>query len=122
MEWCGETEAPPEYLRWAALSLLAVSCSDRIYTLRRFGNLELKVVPNLYVILVGPSANYKSFAMERIQDVLDCVDYRSSFSLFNGHVTAAGMLDVMNSEHWATDADGKRKKEDRPWNKHMYLL
>lgn len=121
-EWCGETEAPESYIQWAALSLLAASCGNRIYTKRQFGNDFFKVVPNLYVVTLGPSSNYKSFAQKKVFRILDAIDYSESLSVFRGHITMAGMVDMMNSEHWMTDADGTRHKSVQLWKKHLYLI
>src|SRR5690349_8969539 len=106
LEWCGESECPTEYLKWSALSLLAAACGNRIFTTRNIGSHEVSIVPNLYIILVGPSGNFKSFALSRIETILRSTDYAQVINLYNGHVTAPAMYDAMKSTFWVTDKDG----------------
>lgn len=122
LEWCGESECPTEYLKWSALSLLAAACGNRIFTTRNIGSHEVSIVPNLYIVLVGPSGNFKSFALSRIETVLRSTDYAQVINLYNGHVTAPAMYDAMKSTFWVTDKDGNRKKVEKPWRKQFYLL
>lgn len=122
LDWCGESECPTEYLKWSALSLLAAACSNRIYTTRNIGSHEVQIVPNLYIILVGPSANFKSFALSRIELILNGTDYSQILNKYNGKITAPAMYDSMKSTWRIRDETGKFKVVEKPYRKQFYLL
>jgi hypothetical protein len=122
LDWAGESECPAEYLKWSALSLMAAACGNRIYTTRQIGSRVVRVMPNLYIILVGPSGNFKSFALSCVREILSGCNYRGTLNLYDGHVTASGMFDAMKTTVWTQDAEGNRTKVERPWKKHFYLL
>lgn len=63
---CG-TECPPNYLRWAALSALAVSAGLR-YSIPQG---RIKIMPNMYLALVGEQGNRKSFAKDQARDLVE---------------------------------------------------
>ncbi len=60
------TECAPNYLRWAALSTLAVAAGRRF--LLKQGRVEVR--PNLYVCLVGDQGTRKSFAKDIARDII----------------------------------------------------
>ena len=97
LEYCGESECPQPYLKWAAFSLLAACCGNRIFLPYRIGNQPIRIYPNLYVMLLGPTANYKSFTVSRIKEVLKHVNYAGRLHVFSGHITSSGMYDEMQT-------------------------
>jgi len=76
---CGDSEVPPQYHLWSFISLLAASVADRVWTVK-FGRL----LPNLYVALLGPSANGKDTAIDAMMDLasqhpkLGAINFRST--------------------------------------------
>lgn len=60
------TECAPNYLRWSALSTLAVA-SGRRFILRQ-GRVEIR--PNLYVCLVGDQGTRKSYGKDIARDLI----------------------------------------------------
>jgi len=57
--FASNNEAPPEYHKWAALSVLSSIISRRVYIDQGI----FTIYPNLYLIFVGPPGNGKSTAM-----------------------------------------------------------
>jgi len=87
------------------------------------GNSSIKIFPNLYVMLVGPSCIGKSFAMSRIQTILQTVDHSETLNLYSGHVTASGMFDAMRTaERRKNPETGKLEVVSMPQNSQFYLL
>ena len=127
--WVGKTEAPSQFLDWAALSLLAAACGNRIYLPYRRGNDDVAVVPNLYILLVGPSGVHKSFAISRVQRVLDKItegeaDGASSKRLnaYSGHITHSGLYDAMRTTRRKRIPGGGTVSIEMPWASQFYLL
>jgi hypothetical protein len=56
----GTTPIPERFHRWAAISLVAAVLEDRVWVPHHLGTL----VPNLYVLLIGPSGCGKGTAIE----------------------------------------------------------
>lgn len=123
LEWSGESECPPEYLKWSAISLLAAACGNRIYTHQWIGHSRMNIYPNLYMILVGPSGNFKSFAMSRVRAILEKTNYSDKLNLYAGHVTHAGLYEAMraviNKKNRKT---GETESTEYPFRKQFYLL
>lgn len=67
------TECPTNYLRWSAISALAIAAGRR-FILRQG---RLMVRPNLYIALIGEQGNRKSFAKDQTRDLITeaLVDY-----------------------------------------------
>lgn len=123
IEFCGESECPRAYLEWTAYSLLAACCGNRIYLPYRIGNQPIKIYPNLYVMLLGPSGNYKSFAISRVQTILASVDYSKRLNLYSGHVTASGMYDAMQTLKRVRNKDTQTVETTTlEWLSQFYLL
>jgi hypothetical protein len=121
LEWCGESEAPTEYLRWCAFSLLAAACGRRIFTPRGLGR-DTVTYPNLYVMLVGPSGNYKTYSLRRVIKILEGTSYADKLNLYAGHVTHSGMYDAMRITERKKDKEGNVISVTYPHRKHFYLL
>lgn len=120
--WCGESECPRDYLEWCALSLLATCCGRRIFLPYRVGNSDVKVFLNLYMLLVGPSCNYKSFAISRVLEVLNHVNHATTLNLYSGHVTHAGLYDAMRTVRRRRRKDGRLETVSMPWASQFFLV
>ena len=91
MDHCGRSEVPAEYHLWSCLSLIAACLADRVYFTKHDG---IPLVPNLYVLLIGPSGNGKSVAMDA---ALRFTKELHSLNVFNGEITAAGLADELGA-------------------------
>lgn len=75
----GESEVPNSYIIWCAISLIAAAVADRVWV-TKFG----KLPPNLYVALLGPSANGKDTAIDGMMDLamqhpkIGAINFRST--------------------------------------------
>mgnify|MGYP001609899771 CR=1 FL=1 len=98
-------EVPRAFHFWAAMSLLAASVADRVW----LEKLKTPLPPNLYVILLGPSAVGKGTA----------IDVATKFAtprmnLYAGSTTAPALIDYMAAG--ASRPDGTRTVENsRVW-------
>ena len=121
--WVGRTEAPPEYIRWAALSLLAAACGNRVFLPYRIGNREMKKLANLYCMLLGPSGNFKSFTMNCIEEVLAHTEVAERLRLYRGHITHSGLYDEMRTKKRKKNRKtGEYDTVDLPFAGQFYLL
>lgn len=66
LEYVEDTEPAKAYHVWSAVSLLAGTLERRVYL--RWGHETL--YPNMYIVLVGPSGNRKSTALNIAKDLL----------------------------------------------------
>jgi hypothetical protein len=122
--WVGKSECPPEYLEWAALSLLAAAAGNRIFIPYRIGYDDIEIYPNLYVILFGPSGNFKSFTINKVKKILKKVpDYDKRINLYSGHVTHSGMYDALRTVRRSKSRKtGAVSTTKMPWAGQFYLL
>lgn len=86
---CGTSEVPKDFDIWAMLSVIAAAVGDRVYY-KKFA--DDKLMPNMYTVLVGPSAIGKEQAIRRaakyVYDI-PIVNY------YRGKVTAPHIIDYM---------------------------
>lgn len=87
LEYVGESEVPSQYHLWCGLSLLAAAVSNRVWVVK-----GRPLAPNLYTMLVGPSAIGKN---EAIETMLTVVRDQRRINAFRGKMTAPAMLDRM---------------------------
>lgn len=66
LEWASGDETPENYNAWAALSALGSIVGRKVWLM----NGRFMVLPNLYVVLLGPPGNAKTTAMKRAQKVV----------------------------------------------------
>lgn len=66
INYAGESECPPNYIRWASLFPLACAAGRRFYTCQG----RLLVKPELCLVFVGPSSNKKSHAKDLAKSVV----------------------------------------------------
>lgn len=88
---CGKSEIPKEYHFWSFLSLLAACVGDKVWLEKDRGK---KLTPCLYVMLIGPSALGKSYAIGRVHGMMEeaC---RGLVKTYCGSVTAAHFIDFL---------------------------
>jgi len=124
--WIGPTETPDEFLTWAALSLLAAACGNRITLQYRRGHSLTKLPPNIYCMLVGPSGCGKSFAISKAMEILEKIkeiDGGRRLNVYSGHVTHSGMYEAMRTVKTVTDRKTKQRVVvEMPWKGQLYLL
>lgn len=94
---CGASEIPASYNLWCGISLIASAVEDRVW-INKFGPLY----PNLYVGLLGPSANGKNEAMKIAMKIMK---QHPKIGLFYGRATAQFLLSHMSKNR--TDDAGK---------------
>lgn len=66
MEFAGETESPPSFLRWAALFPLAVAAGRRYFTKQG----SIIHTPQLCLVFTGPSGVKKSYAKDLAMELV----------------------------------------------------
>lgn len=145
--WIGRTEAPPAFVEWGALSLLAAACGNRWYVPYRYGNDDVHLYPNLYVMLLGPSLSHKSFVISRVKEILDGVRaleqdrirakaqergvdeeeairtrWHPRLHVFKGHITHSGIYDALRTIRRKRMPDGTMATVEMPWAGQFYLL
>ena len=104
----GESEVPPQFHYWTALSLIAACLENRVW-MERFA--FKPVYPNQYTFLIGDSASGKGTAISVGSRILQEVE-RQGFGALNelrGALTKAGLQDEM-TERW--DRQWKVYEED----------
>lgn len=84
---CGTSKVPKDYHFWSFISAVAAALADRVWVEKWADD---KLYPNLYVMLLGPSALGKNTAIDRatryVHKLPDVGHYR-------GKVTGAALLD-----------------------------
>jgi hypothetical protein len=93
----GECEVPRQFFEWSAISLLAAALGDRTWY-EKFASARL--VPNLYVFLIGPSGLGKGVAIDAVQHLVNDVP---AIGYYRGQVTGPYLVDYLS------DRAGKRK-------------
>lgn len=94
---CGDTEVPLAYQLWSCISLLAATVNDRVWYEKFAGK---KLAPNLYVGLIGPSANGKG---EAIDNVVRLAQPHPAINIYNGRATPQYLFQWMGKNHKAED-------------------
>jgi len=67
LEYVENTEPPKLFNKWVAISTVAAALQRKVYA--RFGT-DLYFYPNMYIVLVGPSATQKSTSMKPARRLL----------------------------------------------------
>lgn len=65
LEYTKDTEIPTEYLKWAAISIIASTLKRNVYLWYR----GIKFQPNQYIIFVGPPGIGKDEAINKVLDI-----------------------------------------------------
>jgi hypothetical protein len=94
---CGESEVPYSYNLWAGISILAAAVADRVWYEKFPGK---KLPPNLYVGLIGPSANGKG---EAIDTAVRLTQQHSAINVYNGRATPQFLFQWMARSRNAED-------------------
>lgn len=63
---CGDSEVPQEYFTWSCISLIAAVLGNRVWYEKMPGT---KLLPNQYIILVGPSGTGKGVAIGKASKI-----------------------------------------------------
>lgn len=94
---CGESEIPFEYQLWSGLALLAAAVADRVWYSKFRGK---KLAPNLYVALIGPSANGKG---EAIDTAMRLALEHPKIATYNGKASPQYLMQYMSHSHDTED-------------------
>ena len=94
----GETECPPEYLEWGAISAIAAAMGNRTWFEKFKGS---KLSPNLYVMLVGESGSGKGITIDAVQRIMQDVP---SVGWYRGQITAPAIVDHLSQKATAAKA------------------
>lgn len=102
----GECEVPREFFRWAAISLMAACLGDRLWIEKFRGS---RLLPNLYVVLVGASGTGKGVAIDAAlrllqNDAEDEDEGITDMNIYRGKATAPAIIDYLAAK--------SRKKEE----------
>lgn len=89
----GESEVPRPFFFWAGMSLLAACVADRIWLEPDRGR---RLVPNLYVFLLGPSGSGKEVAISLAGKYATQVP---TINLFSGAATSQYLLKHLARKH-----------------------
>lgn len=87
MSHVGQTEVPAAFYEWAAISVLASALGDRTWYEKFKG---AKLVPNLYVLLIGPSGLGKGLAIDAAQRVINDMKLLGEY---RGQITGPAIVD-----------------------------
>ena len=94
---CGVSEVPHSYNVWAGISLLAGAVADRVWFTKFHGK---RLAPNLYVALIGPSANGKGEAIDTaVRLTLD----HPKIALYNGKASPQYLMQYMSRKRQLDD-------------------
>ena len=87
---CGRTMVPLEFNRWSCVALVSASLADRVYVEK----MKKHLVPNMYIILVGPSGCGKGEAIDR---ALGLVKHNETLKkqVVRGGLTKQRLLDML---------------------------
>ena len=85
----GDSEVPAIFHFWACTALLAAVVQDRVWIEKERG---VKLYPNLYIILVGPSGLGKGMAISQANRLADS---SVRMAKYRGKVTFAHLIDRM---------------------------
>lgn len=94
---CGDSEVPLAYQLWACISLVAASVEDRVWY-EKFR--DDKLPPNLYIGLLGPSANGKGEAIKRAMKI---AALHPRLHVYNGRATPQFLFQYMSKSRLAED-------------------
>jgi len=86
---CGDSEVPAIFHFWACTALIAAVAQDRVWIEKER---RVKMFPNLYIILVGPSGLGKGMAISQANRLLDD---SVRIPKYRGRVTFARLIDRM---------------------------
>jgi hypothetical protein len=89
VRYCGTSEVPVVYHQWAGLLCLASAASDHVWLEKHHGE---RLVPNLYVFLLGPSGIGKGVAISLAFRLLQAVP---AIRVLRGKITAAYLADFL---------------------------
>lgn len=89
----GESEVPRQFIFWAGMSLLAACVADRVWLEPDRGR---RLVPNLYVFLLGPSGSGKEVAISMAGKYATQVP---TINLFSGAATSQYLLKHLAKKH-----------------------
>lgn len=109
-EWValwGDTEVPEPYIRWSGISLISAVMSDHVWIEKLPGS---KLLPNLYVFLVGPSGSGKDTAIDWAMNMLQCVPGAFEVDVYYGRSTIQHLIDHLTV------------KSRREGKTHIYLV
>jgi hypothetical protein len=118
----GKQEVPFDFLTWAGISLIAACLSDRVYY-KKFR--ASKLLPNMYVVLIGPSGLGKGVAIDAALNVLGsvpaCKDYVNDF---RGKATAPHLIDYLSARSKPHSEEDKiaGKAHDPGAPNRLYLI
>lgn len=90
----GKQECPPEFFQWVGISAMAACLGDRVWFEKFRGS---RLLPNLYVILIGPSGLGKGVAIDAALRVLK--EDEEKVRLYRGKVTGPGIIDHLSNAH-----------------------
>ena len=94
---CGDSEIPLAYHLWSCVSLIAAAVEDRVWY-EKFR--DDKLPPNLYVGLLGPSANGKGEAIKRAMKI---AAQHPRLHVYNGRATPQFLFQHMGKNRQAED-------------------
>lgn len=85
----GECEVPPEFFRWAGISIIAACLDNRVFYEKFRGS---KLLPNLYTMLIGGSGLGKGIAIDAAMKLVADVP---EINAYRGKATAPHLIDHM---------------------------
>lgn len=87
---------------WACLSLLASVVEDRVWYVKHTGK---KLLPNLYIFLVGPGSLGKGCSIDGVVDLCDAANV--SINKIRGKLTYKGLIDEMAEQKFTDPNTGR---------------
>lgn len=87
-----EYESPTSFWRWASYAIIAATLRDRVYFQHGAG----KIYPNIYVVLLADSAEYRKGApLAAVREILTLLKVTK---LFSGTASIQGILDELSQD------------------------
>lgn len=108
-EYCGKTEVPQTFSQWAGIGLLAAAAQDRVFIEKHAGS---RLVPNLYILLLGPSGLGKGQAIGHAVRLAEPLE--AKLNVFWGRLSGPALADHIGNQTAAGDLSGKKAVKLKP--------
>ena len=108
----GKGECPPEFHKWAFISLISALLENRVYTELL---LDQPLYPNLYVFLIGPSGLGKGNSIGGVCTLHRQLEEEGQIRIYRGDATKASLTDLLSQGEWSEQEGSHKDASARMW-------